>query len=387
MLAGLSRPTTGELEGCGRRPGDNVAFLSDVGFLAQEIPLHKRWNAEDHLRLGAAMNPRWDDLIARERLHALQIPFEQPIRTLSGGQPGRTRSPSRQAPAILLAITGVIMSHDYHSALSACSPSGWVCDGLSLFRGDGAIIDLVNLTVAVPLLIGVFWGATSIGREYDNGANVLAWTQSVSRRRWLTAKLVTLLVTSLLTGTALSVMVTWWSKTMNAYHGNRFDPLPFDIQGLAPVAYTLFAASLGLAAGVAWRRILPAIATTVAGFVVVRLAIELWARPHYETAVTVLAAGKGKGAPAGSWLFSTDLVYDGQVVTGRIGPIQVPNCARMPTREQMNACLAQSGYHLRSTFQPANRYWTFQWIETGMFVGISAVLVALAVYLVLRRDA
>ena len=86
MLAGLSRPTAGHLEVCGRRPGDDVAFLSDVGFLAQEIPLHKRWNAEDHLRFGAAMNPRWDDAIARERLHALQIPFEQPIRTLSGGQ-------------------------------------------------------------------------------------------------------------------------------------------------------------------------------------------------------------------------------------------------------------------------------------------------------------
>jgi ABC-2 type transport system ATP-binding protein len=86
MLAGLSTPTTGDLEVCGRRPCDDVAFLSDVGFLAQEIPLHKRWNAEDHLRFGAAMNPRWDDDVARERLTALQIPLQQPIRTLSGGQ-------------------------------------------------------------------------------------------------------------------------------------------------------------------------------------------------------------------------------------------------------------------------------------------------------------
>jgi ABC-2 type transport system ATP-binding protein len=86
MLSGLSTPTTGDLEVCGRRPCDDVAFLSDVGFLAQEIPLHKRWNAEDHLRFGAAMNPRWDDDVARERLTALQIPLQQPIRTLSGGQ-------------------------------------------------------------------------------------------------------------------------------------------------------------------------------------------------------------------------------------------------------------------------------------------------------------
>ena len=95
--------------------------------------------------------------------------------------------------AILLAITGVTMANDYHNALSSCSQRGVDCSGLTLFRGDGAIIDLVNLTVAVPLLIGVFWGATSIGREYDSGTNVLAWTQSVSRRRWLAAKIATLL--------------------------------------------------------------------------------------------------------------------------------------------------------------------------------------------------
>ena len=60
---------------------------------------------------------------------------------------------------------------------------------INLFSGDGAIIDLVNLTVAVPLLIGVFWGATSVGREYDTGTNVLAWTQSVTRRHWLRGKM------------------------------------------------------------------------------------------------------------------------------------------------------------------------------------------------------
>ncbi|HEU5008427.1 MAG TPA: hypothetical protein VFT67_15735 [Jatrophihabitantaceae bacterium] len=292
------------------------------------------------------------------------------------------------ALAILLAITGVTMAHDYHSAMAACSPSSSICGDLNLFRGDGAIMDLVNLTVAVPLLIGVFWGATSIGREYDSGTNVLAWTQSVSRRRWLAAKVTTLLVTSLLAGIALSVMVTWWSKTMNAYHGNRFDPLQFDLQGLSPAAYTLFAAALGLLAGVAWRRILPAIATTVGGFVLVRLSIENWVRPHYETAVTVLDSGKGKGgAPAGAWSFSNDLVHNGHVVTGPIGPIQIPRCVHLVTRDQMNACLAQSGYHFRSVYQPAGRYWTFQWIEAGIFVGISAMLVAVAVFLVLRRDA
>jgi ABC-2 type transport system ATP-binding protein len=86
MLAGLSRPTTGTAEVAGRTPGDNVEFLPDVGFLAQDIPLYRRWSAEDHLRMGARLNPRWDDASCRDRLRRLRIPLDQRVGTLSGGQ-------------------------------------------------------------------------------------------------------------------------------------------------------------------------------------------------------------------------------------------------------------------------------------------------------------
>jgi hypothetical protein len=287
------------------------------------------------------------------------------------------------ALGILLLVTGIAMAQDYHTAMSACTQPGTNCSVDNLFQGDGAIIDLVNLTVAAPLLIGVFWGATSVGREYDAGTNLLVWTQSATRRSWLRAKLGTLLVSSLLAGAALSGMVTWWSRTLNALHQNRFQPLQFDLQGLAPIAYTLFAATLGLAAGALWRRVLPAIATTVAGFVAVRLAIEEWLRPHYQTAITTVDSGDGQ--PVGAWQFRSDLMHNGHVV---LGPINVPaSCEGVATREQMTACMARNGYHVTVTYQPANRYWTFQWIEAGIFVAISAALVALTVVLVRRRDA
>ncbi len=86
MLAGLSRPTEGAAVVADHPPGDTAAFLSDVGFLAQDVPLYRRWSVEDHLRLGAAMNPRWTDEAARDRLAALRIPFDQKVGTLSGGQ-------------------------------------------------------------------------------------------------------------------------------------------------------------------------------------------------------------------------------------------------------------------------------------------------------------
>ena len=86
MLAGLSRPSAGGAEIFGREPSDTEAFVRDVGYLAQEIPLYRRWTVADHLTFGARLNPGWDDDATRERLDRLRIPFGQPVDTLSGGQ-------------------------------------------------------------------------------------------------------------------------------------------------------------------------------------------------------------------------------------------------------------------------------------------------------------
>jgi ABC-2 type transport system ATP-binding protein len=86
MLAGQSRPTTGRAEVAGRRPHDDAPFLAGVGYLAQDIPLYRRWSVEDHLRMGARMNPGWDDPWAREHLRSRRIPLGQRVGTLSGGQ-------------------------------------------------------------------------------------------------------------------------------------------------------------------------------------------------------------------------------------------------------------------------------------------------------------
>jgi ABC-2 type transport system ATP-binding protein len=86
MLAGLSRPSAGDLEIFGQPPSDTEPFVRDVGYLAQEIPLYRRWTVADHLTFGARLNPGWDEDTTHERLEQLRIPFKQRIGTLSGGQ-------------------------------------------------------------------------------------------------------------------------------------------------------------------------------------------------------------------------------------------------------------------------------------------------------------
>lgn len=85
MLAGLSRASAGQLRIAGRPPADERAFLGSIGYLAQEVPLYRRWNAQDHLDMGAHMNPTWDETVTSDRLRSLRIPLDRPIESLSGG--------------------------------------------------------------------------------------------------------------------------------------------------------------------------------------------------------------------------------------------------------------------------------------------------------------
>jgi len=86
LLAGMARPTAGDMAVNGTAPRQDPAFLADIGFLAQEIPLYRRLTAEDHIRAGAHLNPRWDAASVRERLASLNIPRDRAVGKLSGGQ-------------------------------------------------------------------------------------------------------------------------------------------------------------------------------------------------------------------------------------------------------------------------------------------------------------
>jgi ABC-2 type transport system ATP-binding protein len=86
LLAGLSKPSDGQAIVNGGIPRQDPAFLADIGYLGQEIPLYRRLSAADHIRAGAHLNPRWDSALVRERLTGLKIPLDRPVGKLSGGQ-------------------------------------------------------------------------------------------------------------------------------------------------------------------------------------------------------------------------------------------------------------------------------------------------------------
>jgi len=85
MAVGLLAPTEGWLGVLGRTPSPTSA-LTDVGFVAQGTPVYAGLSVADHLRLGAHLNPTWDQAFAEQRIASLGLDPEQRAGKLSGGQ-------------------------------------------------------------------------------------------------------------------------------------------------------------------------------------------------------------------------------------------------------------------------------------------------------------
>jgi len=290
--------------------------------------------------------------------------------------------------AVAVVLTGVHMAHVYDDALRTCTANG-TCDFVGdLFQGYGAIVDVVHLSIAVPVLLGVILGAALVGRETEHATNVLVWTQSVTRRRWLFTKVAFALVATLVTSAAVSALVTWWSGTPNALYGNRFDGTQFDTQNLVPIAFALFAVALGIAAGSFFRRTLPAIATTVGAYTAVRVLVAVYLRPHYLKSFTrTFPLGGPSSLPSGSWTLSEHLVDGaGHSLSGQLS---MPAACAPGVNGKAAAfeCLSRLGYHRVFTYHSPGQYWSFQWIEAGLFLALTAGLVAFALVHTLRHDA
>jgi ABC-type transport system involved in multi-copper enzyme maturation permease subunit len=230
------------------------------------------------------------------------------------------------------------------------------------------------LFVFLPVVIGLFWGASVVARELEQGTHRLVWTQGISRRRWGLTKFALVGVVTLVLSAAYAAAVSWWFEPLNAVSNSRFMYLTYDVQGLVPVAYTLFAVGLGILAGTLTRRLAPAMALTLLAFGVVRIAITAFGRPNFlpgKVFTYRVDAGPFNALPLRDWpVYNAVRDPSGKVLQwmselschGRTGP-----CADLP-----------EGAYNWFLYQPAGRYWTFQWIETGIFVALAVALVLVA---------
>ncbi|MCX4749952.1 ABC transporter permease [Kitasatospora sp. NBC_01287] len=246
----------------------------------------------------------------------------------------------------------------------------------------GSLGFVAILFMLLPLLVGLFFGAPLIAREVEDGTHRLVWTQGVSRVRWAAVKFGLVGSVAVLLAVVYALGVTWWIAPLASAGAGRFAYGYFDVQGIVPIGYTLFALALGLFVGTVRPKVLPAMALTLGGFTAVRLAVEMLARPHFMAprtltyAVTAVTSGPGADRAAGDWVYAEGvrsaagklLVSDGQVGCS-------PGAA---TPGDLCSSLGPGAYNWEQ-YQPADRFWAFQGIETGIFLALAALLLWLAV--------
>ncbi len=192
---------------------------------------------------------------------------------------------------MFLLMSGLGIASTYrNSGIPSClAVAGRDCEALTNLFTDRyhGIQFTIPLFLILPSLVGVFWGAPLLARELEQGTHRLAWTQSVGRTRWAGTKIAALSLATLAGAAAFAWTLTWWSRPfVTVSNEGRFAPGIFDLRGIVPVAYALFALAVGVAAGALIRRTVPAMAASIAAYAAARIGVEFWLRPHFASPST-----------------------------------------------------------------------------------------------------
>ncbi|MEU5694707.1 hypothetical protein [Actinosynnema sp. NPDC020468] len=223
-------------------------------------------------------------------------------------------------------------------------------------------------------LAAVFAGAPSLSREWEQHTHLLALSQSVSPRRWFAAKVGVVAVPAVVLAALLGATYAWWTSGLGALIGaqQRLQTGRFEAQPLVMASYALFAVVLGVVVGLVVRRVVPAMAVTLVGWLGALYAVRWYVRPHYATPVVERL---GNGVADGRWTLLTGFLdRSGGFVEQAVvdGPLRA--CAQ-GAGNRFESCLAEQGLVGRAVLaHPADRFWLFQGVEAGLFAALAGVL-------------
>jgi hypothetical protein len=277
----------------------------------------------------------------------------------------------------ILAAFAITVSSSMRTAFSHDQLAGCLTQTTAAGACQGAIGAFMNsfntvvnigfwaLLLAFPGLIGVVIGAPLIASELEYGTWQLAWAQTIPRTRWLVTKLAVVTGGLVILGAAMTVLITWYRQPMDRLTGHFINNV-YDFEGLALTAYILLAFGLAVLAGLLIRRSIPAMAVALVAWLAVRLTVEYLLRPRFQAPLT-LRQTCAHGCSLNLGITSVP------PQTGHIGDwvLRATN----------------AGNQIVATYQPADRFWNFQFIEAGLIVAITAAALATTIWLLHRRAA
>jgi hypothetical protein len=311
------------------------------------------------------------------------------------------------ALAVYLWIVGSTLHNAYATAI-ACHPVGspGCQDAVNTFNGLDNFLSYGVILQVLPVLVGAFVGAPLLAREMETGTFRYTWTQGFGRWRWTLAKLVALGLAVTVAAELFSLLLGWYYQPYvntgnSALTINEMSPFNsglFDLGRVTFAAWTLTAFSIGALAGMLIRRVVPAIATTLAVYAGLAFGVGAFLRAHYLTPLLTTALN----LPGSAWILSqwwtkggvtqsqaTMVQVEDPIFARQIPAVPPSDLHLFKSRAQTSTMqyLTQHGYTYWTRFQPGSRYWPFQWIEGGWLLALSLLLLAVTVWLVRRRAA
>lgn len=277
--------------------------------------------------------------------------------------------------------------------------------GFVSYGAGPVLLTIAVLFQVIPPLIGAFVGAPVLARELESGTFRFTWTQGFGRARWTVATLAPLALAVTVVAGAFGFLFSWC-------YGPQIDgnlvlsplaALTFDLRGVTLAAWALVAFAIGVVAGILIRRVVPAMFATLVAWSGLAVVTGALLRPHYEAP---LVTNKLTLPPA-AWVMSQRWTRGGKPVSlatvdqalqkvgaleaapGHFGqlPVAGGQSAPAPAPGTLSPVqyLLHHGFAASATYQPASRFWPFQWIEAGWLLALALLLMATAVWLVRRR--
>jgi len=277
--------------------------------------------------------------------------------------------------------------------------------------------------LALPAIIGMFFGAQIVARELEQGTYRLIWTQSISWSRWLLVKVGGIVALLLGATIILCCLFLWWKTPVVPALSSLWDRNNYDVWSLPAIAYTLFAFTLGVCMGTIVRKAVPAMALTLVIFVTLRILIEVFWRPYFLPPLIFLTPfNSAQSIPQSAMQIGTLTFVDrqGNTVDPTNGVCKSPDLglhknntssaslqlnmalslmninkplkiastsagpggsighpSLTPEEKAYTQCTIAHGFQTKYLYQPGDRFLLFQEIESGIYVLLSALLFAL----------
>ncbi len=297
------------------------------------------------------------------------------------------------ALAVVLIVNGIAMHRDYrHLGLLACGAlDGTRCQvPLDLFEQNyGGWAQFVPRFVTfLPGLIAAFVGAPLVAREVESGTYRFAWTQSRSRGSWLASTVLLTVVPITIAAAAFSLLFAWWFRPFEPLIGRMSSGQAYEVSGTVFAGRTAFGLVLGLLVGALLRRVVAAMAVTLAVWVATTWAGIVYLRPAIEKPLDLPA--KSSLITRGGWTVNEYFLGPNGVHVANKGDA----FSKLYTSAQHDGVndsqtfivwLTRRGYVHHVIYQPESRFWHFQLIESAGYLALTLGLAAVLFWWVRNR--